>query len=132
MSSALLFGTGSDFDGDTTIDSNWFIGAKPNGGDGENDYWNGQLDDIRFYNRALSANEVAQLYAYESQPQPSSNTRKASAMAQVVNGFIVGAEVIDGGYGYTSNPDVTISGGGGSGAVATATVTNAVTAVATR
>jgi hypothetical protein len=84
--------------------------------------FDGLLDDIRFYNRALSATEVAQLYAYESQPQPSSNTRKATAMAQVVNGFIVGAEIIDGGYGYTSNPEVTITGEGGFGAIATATV----------
>ena len=48
--------------------------------------------------------------------------RKALASVRVVNGVILGAEVIDGGYGYTSNPDVTISGGGGFGAVATATV----------
>ena len=82
----------------------------------------GQIDDVRIYNRALTATEVAQLYAYESTPQPPSNTRKASAMAQIVNGFIVGAEVLDGGYGYSSNPEVTISGGGGFGAVATATV----------
>ncbi|MDA7620976.1 LamG domain-containing protein, partial [Verrucomicrobia bacterium] len=85
-------------------------------------FWQGGLDDVRIYNRALSATEISQLYAYESQPQPSSNTRKASAMAQVVNGFIVGAEIIDGGYGYTSNPDVTITGEGGFGAIATATV----------
>jgi hypothetical protein len=29
----------------------------------------GKLDDVRFYNRALSTNEVQQLYAYESQAQ---------------------------------------------------------------
>ena len=58
----------------------------------------------------------------QSEYLSSSNTRKASAMAQVVNGFIVGAEIIDGGYGYTSNPEVTITGEGGFGAIATATV----------
>jgi len=26
-------------------------------------YWQGSLDDVRVYNRALSASEVAQLYA---------------------------------------------------------------------
>jgi len=31
-------------------------------------YYGGGLDDIRIYNRALSTNEVQQLYAYESQP----------------------------------------------------------------
>ena len=35
-------------------------------------YWfNGMIDDVRIYNRALSTNEVQQLYAYESQPQVS-------------------------------------------------------------
>ena len=31
------------------------------------EYWNGGIDDIRIYNRALSADEVAYLYALESQ-----------------------------------------------------------------
>ncbi len=30
--------------------------------------FNGSIDDVRIYNRALSANEIQQLYAYESQP----------------------------------------------------------------
>jgi hypothetical protein len=30
-------------------------------------FCNGTLDDVRIYNRALSSNEIAQLYAYESQ-----------------------------------------------------------------
>ncbi|KAB2661165.1 MAG: LamG domain-containing protein [Verrucomicrobia bacterium] len=34
-----------------------------------NEYFEGAIDDVRIYNRALSSNEVAQLYAYESQPQ---------------------------------------------------------------
>ncbi len=41
------------------------IGQAENGG-----YVNGKMDDIRIYNRALSSNEVAQLYAYESTPFP--------------------------------------------------------------
>ncbi|MGD0261571.1 MAG: immunoglobulin domain-containing protein [Verrucomicrobiota bacterium] len=42
------------------------------------DYWGGSIDEVRLYNRALSSDEVAQLYAYEadipvitSQPQGS-------------------------------------------------------------
>jgi hypothetical protein len=35
---------------------------------GDERYLAGSLDDIRIYNRALSTNEVAQLYAFESQP----------------------------------------------------------------
>ena len=31
------------------------------------DFFHGSLDDIRIYNRALSTNEVQQLYVYESQ-----------------------------------------------------------------
>ena len=31
-------------------------------------YLDGKIDDIRIYNRALSDDEVAQLYAYESKP----------------------------------------------------------------
>jgi hypothetical protein len=50
----------------------------------------------------------------------------ATAAAQVVNGFIVGAILADGGSGYTNSPTVTITGGGGSGAAATATVINGV------
>jgi len=49
------------------------IGRK---GDDAADYFYGSIDDVRLYNRALSTNEVAQLYAYEadvpvlaSQPQ---------------------------------------------------------------
>jgi hypothetical protein len=52
--------------------------------------------------------------------------RIAASSAQVVNGFLVGATIVDAGYGYVSNPTVTITGGGGSGAKATATQFNGV------
>jgi len=48
--------------------------------------------------------------------------RKARAVAQLVNGFVVGATITDPGCGYTNAPVVLIQGGGGSGATATATV----------
>jgi YidC/Oxa1 family membrane protein insertase len=44
--------------------------------------------------------------------------RAATASATVVNGFVVGATFIDGGYGYTNTPAVRFIGGGGSGAQA--------------
>lgn len=50
--------------------------------------------------------------------------RKARATAQVINGFVVGATLIDGGCGYTNPPLVLIQGGAGSGALAEAIVTN--------
>jgi hypothetical protein len=43
-----------------------------------------------------------------------------------VNGFVVGATVVDSGCGYTNAPAVLIQGGGGSGATATAIVSNGV------
>lgn len=77
----------------------------------------GQLDDIRIYNRALSPDEVARLYEYEYQPCP----HRATATAIVVNGFVVGATITHAGCGYTSPPAVIIKGTG-TGAEATATV----------
>jgi hypothetical protein len=47
---------------------------------------------------------------------------RAVARAQVVNGFVVGMELLDPGYGYTDPPRVTVSGGGGSGAEVVAVV----------
>jgi hypothetical protein len=47
--------------------NNLWIGGRQQ----EPDYFNGSIDDIRLYNRALSTNEVQQLYAYESQPMVS-------------------------------------------------------------
>jgi len=92
-----------------------------------NEILNGKIDELRIYNRALSDTEVKALYDYESTPpQTNTNPRIASATAQVVNGFVVGATITDAGYGYVSNPAVTITGGGGSGAKATATQFNGV------
>jgi hypothetical protein len=88
-------------------------------------FFNGCVDDVRLYGRALSEFEVKALYKYESQPQPKPPTI-ATATAQVVNGFVVGATITSGGNGYTNNPVVTITGGGGSGAKATAFQVNGV------
>ena len=40
--------------------------------DDNSDYFNGDIDDVRIYNRALSGDEVSQLYAIESQPPTNS------------------------------------------------------------
>ncbi len=48
----------------------------------------------------------------------------ATALAVVTNGFFVGANLTDGGYGYTNIPTVRIIGGGGTGAQAVAVVSN--------
>jgi hypothetical protein len=90
------------------------------GGSGTCQGFQGVLDDVRIYNRALSDAEVGQLYAF----QPFCSPRKAKALPQVVNGFVVGATLTDSGCGYTNPPLVLIKGDGGSGATATATISN--------
>lgn len=50
--------------------------------------------------------------------------RKARANAQLVNGFVVGASITDGGCGYTNAPVIQIQGGGGNGATARAVITD--------
>lgn len=85
-------------------------------------YFRGHIDDVRIYNRALSDQEVRHLYNSESVP----HTHPATATAQVINGFVIGATITDGGYGYTNAPAVRFVGGGGSGAAATSTISNGV------
>lgn len=85
----------------------------------------GSIDDVRIYNRALSDAEIAALYDYESKP-PVLEPRTAVATPVVVNGFVVGATLVDGGAGYTNAPAVAFVGGSGHGAAGTATVSNGV------
>ena len=92
---------------------------------GYDNYWGGAIDDVRFYNRALSLNELAQLYAFES-----SITQIATGVATVTNGLVTGVNFTYVGVGYTNTPVVKLIGGGGSGAQAVAVVSNGmVTAV---
>jgi hypothetical protein len=88
-------------------------------------FFTGAVDDVRIYDRALSSNEVEQLYQYESTPL-CTLPDPATATATVASGFVVSATVTDSGCGYTSVPLVQILGGGGTGATATAIVTNGV------
>lgn len=50
----------------------------------------------------------------------------ARGVAQVVNGFVVGVNLVSNGSGYTNTPAVRFFGGGGSGATATSVVSNGV------
>lgn len=86
-------------------------------------YFAGSLDDVRIYNRAITSNEVAQIYSGNEGP---CFPHAATATPILFNGFVVGATVVDGGCGYTNEPTVTISGGGGSNATATATISNGI------
>jgi hypothetical protein len=84
-------------------------------------FFNGSIDDVQIYNRAISSGEVTQIYSNSTE---FCSPHGATATAILSGMFVVGATITDGGCGYTNNPTVTISGGGGSNATATATVTN--------
>ncbi len=99
------------------------IGASGGSGCGYESVWNGLIDDVRIYNRVLSSNEVQELYQYESEPAPC-NTDTATATASITNGFVISANVLAGGCGFSNAPLVALIGGGGSGATATAVVSN--------
>jgi hypothetical protein len=86
-------------------------------------YFTGEVDDVRVYDRALSAEEVQELYQYELVADA---TPQAVAVTEVTNGFVVGVVVTFGGFGYTRTPAVTFTGGGGGGAEAVAVVNNGV------
>ena len=79
----------------------------------------GNIDEVRVYNRALSVAEIRNIYAYEMN---SMAPRASLAKGVVVNGFLVGVEMMDEGFGYDLIPLVKITGGGGIGAAVRAVV----------
>jgi len=104
------------------FDYNRWHGGEPNNSGPENyaigdgggyvQEWN----DVR-----LEATPTIPTYLLEIEPPPCT-PHKARATPQVVNGFVVGADITDPGCGYTNAPLVLIQGGGGNGAVATAII----------
>ena len=78
----------------------------------------GDIDDVRIYNRALSESEVKAIRAYDLQCTP----HQAKATLQIVNGFIVSATITDPGCGYSSPPIILIKSSTGAGATASATI----------
>jgi len=85
----------------------------------------GALSNLRIYNRALSSDEVMALYAFNDSYGCSTPDR-ATAIANLNNGAVVGATITDPGCGYIRNPLVLILGGGGNGATASAIASNGV------
>lgn len=83
-------------------------------------YFKGGLRSFYIFDQPLGDAEIRQLYTWESAvtfvPRP------AIATAQLVNGFVVGATLIDAGFGYAEAPRISISGGGGSGAAALSSI----------
>jgi hypothetical protein len=91
-------------------------------------FFNGLIDEVSYYNRALSGGEVQAIYLADGagKCKPTPTPHAATATATVVSDFVVGATITDGGWGYTNTPIVRIFGGGGSGAQAVAVVSNGV------
>ena len=95
--------------------SNW-AGGQPDNGGGEEGlhYWNGS------HWNDLPTNHLGAIsYVIE---RDICTPHKARAIAELVNGFVVGASIRDSGCGYTNAPLVLIQGGGGSGATARAEI----------
>jgi hypothetical protein len=101
------------------------IGAQLDAQTGWFYYSSTMIDEVAIYSLALSAAEVAAIYDAGSAGKCRS-PHAATATATVVNDFVVGATINDGGWGYTNTPAVRIIGGGGSGAQAVAVVSNGV------
>jgi hypothetical protein len=76
-------------------------------------------------NTVYSGPRVIELDAYGSSVVSNPPIPQAAvATAQVVNGFVVGAAIVNAGYGYAEVPSVAFVGGGGSGALGRAVIEN--------
>ena len=99
------------------------IGYRPDNGD--NSFY-GVIDELSVYNRALSQSEIQGIYFANSTGKCPPPPHTATATATLAGVFVVGANITNGGGGYTNTPAVHIVGGGGSGATAVAVVSNGV------
>ena len=90
-------------------------------------FFNGLIDEVSYYNRALSGGEVQAIYLADGGGKCKvCRPHAATASSVMANGFVLGANMTDGGCGYTNTPSVRIIDGGGSGACAVAVVSNGV------
>ncbi len=107
-----------------TLDTGFSPVIVGNSPENSSEWFKGSIDDVRIYNRALSADSIKTLYEYESTNRLVLGPHRARATAEVVNGFVVGITLTDSGSGYATAPDVEIVGGAGSGATAIAQIEN--------
>ena len=99
--------------------TNW-NGGEPNNLQGEN------YLSITVQGSGYLWNDISSPRGYILEIPNKNEPILAPAIAQMVNGFIVGATIVNQGNGYTDNPIITITGGGGNGAKATASQFNGV------
>jgi hypothetical protein len=103
--------------------------GEPNNNQGPEDYLLAEPNSGHGWNDWGRPGYVMSQYLLELDNGPCT-PRKAKATAQLINGFVVGATITDGGCGYTNPPAVLIQGGGGNGAMARAVISDGkVTAV---
>ena len=105
----------------------WGFGAQ-NDGNGPINFWKGRLDDIRIYNRDLSAQEVNRLFEIENQAPADVNLepRPAKATAVLFGNLVKEIVLEDSGYGYTTAPKVLFDSPTGQSAVAYAIINGGV------
>ena len=117
----------ADGDGVITSDSSnltvqvattFYLGWDNVFGSGDSDrYFNGNIDEVRIYNRALSSNEVAQLYSLESTPPTPQISSDLTNVTAVVGGdatFAVeasGAGPLTYQWSYTNSNPLAVAGG---------------------
>jgi four helix bundle protein len=90
-------------------DNNLIIGVDP---PGASDYWPGKIDDVRIYNRALSATEIKQLYNAGAAKFNVSQTRTGGTL----DSGLVGYWTFDGkDTNWGSNTTIDKSGSGNTG-----------------
>lgn len=84
--------------------------------------WSGMLSLTNAYGEAQVMDPAGSSVSCFTAIELGQPRRTATAVPTVINGFLIAVTVTDGGQGYVTPPQVTISGGGGSGALATATI----------
>jgi Concanavalin A-like lectin/glucanases superfamily len=89
-------------------------------------YFQGLIDEVSLYGRALSDSEIQAIYNAGSAGKcvPACTPHAATGIATRASAFVIGVMVTDSGCGYTNTPLVRLIGGGGSGAQAVALVSN--------
>ncbi len=105
-------GTPVSVTGTVTYGTSAFL---PIGGASGVPYFNGKIDDVRIYNRALSASEVTSLYNYTGSSPGGGGGGGGSVVELHSNGSVLAVGGGGGGGGGINSTDTALGGGGGYG-----------------